>query len=57
MPPVCRLLDVVRGYLFNATVSILDCAISNSRMERLQKEVVLFEVVSWHLVGETNEDH
>jgi len=41
MPFVCKLLDVVRGCLFNATVSILDCVILNSRMERLQKEVTL----------------
>jgi hypothetical protein len=41
MSSVYKLLDVVRGCLFNTTVSFLDCVILNSRMERMQKEGTL----------------
>jgi hypothetical protein len=44
----CKLLDVVRCSLFNATVSILDCVISNNRMERMQKEVILRYLRYYH---------
>ena len=41
MPCVCKLLVVVRHCLFDVSVSILHCVVSNSRMERMQKEVTM----------------